>query len=1321
MNIGKKHKLLGGLLGSVLLGCSSWAAEIPQASIPFTDTPPNIDGVIDPAEWQESCILRQITPLGTTQSDGIETEFLLKYDRNCLYVAAICSEPSAKGPEAYPRPWHDAFFNNDDTVQIVLGVADPEIAVREKINVGGYDGALDNQVTAADFYYTYSVNAVNSVQRQFNEAPQENALFRSAVVPFADGRWAVEMAIPFSSCGLDPVQQRKVFANFFRHRAPVMYGWHLPAFGGYNPMPLGEITFLPAGEAGSRENRPERPEKQSVQQVCRASIAYGPLNGVILGVVQIDGEYGELTGELEVEGLPTVREKLDFTAMRNHDSKELDTRQAIVKCPLPEGDQPERLAKFVVRDDSGREIATAELRCAAAKMPEWLHTDAGREYVEEKIPRPWTRPRISGTTVELLDKTIVLGSNGFPEAVDRTGSESRIFSAPPKIQLSVDGREQEFSFGELRIQPRNNQVAAEANATSGPWRLRVKNQIDFDGFMEIKFSLSGGELEKVNRLAVLLPLDRKIVKFLLPGASVQLAGELTGAGYRNSAGNLWIGNQEEGLAFSFDRNPFRAADLRHQIEIVQDEEGDFLRLNLVDAAGQLTENEEIFRFFLQPTPTKPYAPRPVRGWVTWWWEGWSRWHGYPDLGRLDEVKKKVEELAAEGKKLTLYCCQGLQEDAPPMQQFRSDLELQPSWRYYFWQGKNCFATCKRGPEGDLQLHNYRRIIAETGIRGLMSDGLSVPWGDSNPLHGESCGAEEKLSMDREIRSRIVRHREFLKRIRGLFDATGEDFCLVAHTGGGIDVNTLSFFDSYFEGEQLTRFRRGYYPSEAMFSVGYSGLAYGWRTIYWPKQLHNYDGLDTALAYALLFNSEYYTNDNIDPVNIDVDLLERFAAPGNTFHPFWRKHEKIGFESENCYASLYYGEKESLVVVSNLRYRKNGYRLDLRKLYPGREIELFDYLRKTTSDAAEVTETLDPFSCRLLVVRPKPETVPAVVVPKQEAGSDAQWKISGGERQADGTIRLKGVPGGPASEAQLQNFTFGRDLSVRIEFVADGRLGAIIGGINFLRDNGWVFYNERGEDLTGVVNRYATAREGWNTLDLTIRDGRMNARLNNKLLVHERELDLKPEGNQLSFRTWHDNTLSFRLVYARNFSTSDRTTVEEFDVADQAGEWEFANAAEAKAEGNRFLLRAAPEKGLAVADFQRTFQKDLYVEMKVKLPMRFNFVLGNFTISYGGGFPGWGWLVRGGVDPYSRGWVFLQVPLVSAEYKPLIINLRDGVLNVFYDGRIVVKDLTLALPEEPNSFAIQTWHDDVIDAEFVELSTRSRKVESRQLHPILEEK
>ena len=42
-----------------------------------------------------------------------------------------------------------------------------------------------------------------------------------------------------------------------------------------------------------------------------------------------------------------------------------------------------------------------------------------------------------------------------------------------------------------------------------------------------------------------------------------------------------------------------------------------------------------------------------------------------------------------------------------------------------------------------------------------------------------------------------------------------------------DVNTLSFFDGYMEGEQMTRFKTGYFLPEAVYATGYSGLPWGW--------------------------------------------------------------------------------------------------------------------------------------------------------------------------------------------------------------------------------------------------------------------------------------------------------------------------------------------------------------------------------------------------------------------------------------------------------------------------------------------------------------
>ncbi len=1151
-----------------LAAVAAIATEIPHADIPrLMHSAPTIDGKISPEEWAGTAAIRQIRPLGSNHAAKVDTEYRLSFDDEALYVAARCFDDSPGGPEASPRPWHDLFFNDDDAIQVVLGVADPEIAVRDKINVGGYEGALDAEVAAADFYYLFTVNAVNAAQRQFNEAPQEAPGFDSAVSVYPGQGWVAEMRIPFASCGLTAPEGKTVYANLFRYRPPEMLGWYLPGYGGYAVMPFGQFTF---GGDATEEAFPERPAAAATQAPsCRAEIQYGPLNGAVVGVVKITGKQPELTGTLEVTGFEPVRRVLDFGNALDRDRNPLAERQALVVCEFPPGTQPARTAHFTVRDSGGRIVAETELKCPAATAPEWLGTDAGSEYIDKKVPAPWVRPEIAGNAVRLLDKTLDFTPTALFSAVHRTGARDTLLSGAPRIIVTRYGKELEFTGdpAELSADGTQIRISGSLRAADGT-ALEARAKLDFDGFLEYKFELAGRDLDGIDRVDVVLPLASGMAKYLLPGASVQKAGALTGAGYRGPASQLWVGNEEEGLSFSYDVDPFRSRDRRHQLEVRQDEAGDSLVIRLVDDSGQLSGDRALFRFFLQPTPTKPYPARPVQSAATWWWEGWSRWHGYPDLSKIDALKARVAEEAGKGRILTVYCCQGLQEDAPEMQRFRADLEMKPDWRYYFWQGKNCYATCKRGPEGDLQLHNYRKLIAETGIRGIMSDGLSVPWGDANVLHPYGCGRPTEVSLEEDTPSLVVKQREFLKRMRGLFDATGDEFWLVAHTGGGIDVNTLSFFDAYFEGEQLTRYRRGYYPSEAMFAVGYSGMPWGWRTIYWPKQLHNYDGLDTALAYAMLFDSEYAVNTDTEPEDIDVELLTRFAGPGTEFHPFWRKQERIGFKSETCLASLYYGPEESLVVVSNLRYRPGTYELDLSRLYPGRGIEVADCLKPgTPGRELHIEGTIAPHSCRLLAVRPMDADKPAVESAEPSAAADPDFCETGLE----------------------------------------------------------------------------------------------------------------------------------------------------------AAQWRFENAERGAVGDGELVLSASPSRGLATATFDRPFGRNFYLEATVKLPERFIFALGKAKVTYGGGIPGWGWMATGPADPYGRGWIFQTVPLVSNEYKPLVINLRDGVLNLRYDGKTVVKDLAFDLPESGNRFAVSTWYNDEIRLRPVELSDRPREIPSPEVvHPVAAE-
>ena len=80
------------------------------------------------------------------------------------------------------------------------------------------------------------------------------------------------------------------------------------------------------------------------------------------------------------------------------------------------------------------------------------------------------------------------------------------------------------------------------------------------------------------------------------GSSVQKIGQLTEAGYRNSAASLWVGTYDKGLSFSFDTTLFCSKNIRHQMEVVEKKDITWLIFNFVDGENQFKE-DMIFRFF----------------------------------------------------------------------------------------------------------------------------------------------------------------------------------------------------------------------------------------------------------------------------------------------------------------------------------------------------------------------------------------------------------------------------------------------------------------------------------------------------------------------------------------------------------------------------------------------------------------------------------------------------------------------------------------------------------------------------------------------------
>ncbi|EIP97953.1 hypothetical protein OpiT1DRAFT_02403 [Opitutaceae bacterium TAV1] len=935
------------------------AANIPHvASLAPGSRAVTLDGRIESSEWRGSAILYPAMEIN--QADAHErptprdpganrTTVYLKHDDRHLWVAVDCVETSPGYPEAYPRP-PGGNFSQEDTVQIVLGLADRSVVQRDVLDMGGYEGALGAAGVAADNYYQYIVNAAGARERQWNELPLKTPRFESAVARTKSG-WSIEYKIPLDSFGATLDVRRhlaedndNIFLNVIRFRPPAMTGWHLPAFGGYRPMPFGRVKLLPAPVPAGAFSGTITPAVVSAQKLAttietpgrittrggrarpadRIEIGYYPLNGSIIGI--IDGSLPAPAAHadravLRVTGQPDIEIKLNS-----------GQRRQLAILPLTPGSQPARKAEFVLYAKN-KPVHTATRDLPAVTAPEWFGTDAGADYLDKKIPAPWRQPLVDETAriITLVDKTLRIGPWGLPDSV-RHG-ETDTFAGPAEIFLAAKGRDIPLKPASSVVRLDGNSARATATATgatpAGSVTLETKTHVDFDGFTVVKMRLHGIAPGDISRFTVRLPVNPAVARYT-HRVHVQQIAALDGFGYSGPAGPLWTGNLDQGIAFAADTPLFVSADKRHQLRLVEAPgKPTWLELNIVDAAGQLTpdapaanitpDGSVLFRFILQPTPTRPRpallaSPRVI----SYKFEMWSDWQGYPDLAKLPEVKKWSENLLSTGRVPTLYTCQGLSEKAPWFAEFKEDMMIQPPWMFYRRhhepdKGTPVWATSKRGPEGDLQLWAFRKLANEAGVSGILSDGLSVPWADDNP--GNACGGGQPapLDWDADQPSRLVAQRDFLKRLRGIFSDTGRPIAFIAHTGGGLEPHTLSFFDYYVEGEQLSRFPINYRPPLSTYAVGYSGQPFGHFGTFWVKRWIRSDGPYWSLTYALLHNNQMRDNDLYQDV---MKTINEDGVP--VFHPWWRPMQHVAIRSQtgDTRLSYYKGHRAALLAVGN---------------------------------------------------------------------------------------------------------------------------------------------------------------------------------------------------------------------------------------------------------------------------------------------------------------------------------------------------------------------------------------------------------------------
>lgn len=160
------------------------------ASVPRTDEPPVIDGVLDDEVWQDATIIRDFTQVLPTEGGepSERTEVRLLHDRDNLYIGVRCfdSQPDRIVATQMQR---DANVTTDDHITIII---DP------------FDRARSG--------YEFQISASGGIRDGLVETDTETnydwrGLWSARVVRDELG-WSAEIAIPFKTISFNPEADR---------------------------------------------------------------------------------------------------------------------------------------------------------------------------------------------------------------------------------------------------------------------------------------------------------------------------------------------------------------------------------------------------------------------------------------------------------------------------------------------------------------------------------------------------------------------------------------------------------------------------------------------------------------------------------------------------------------------------------------------------------------------------------------------------------------------------------------------------------------------------------------------------------------------------------------------------------------------------------------------------------------------------------------------------------------------------------------------------------------------------------------------------------